>query len=124
MIPVQETIHAGKNVVLPFRLLPVLIGLASHRAVLNHCMCREAEACTEKPQELGCLFLGEGATRIDPALGRRVSQHEALSHIARAMVEGLLPTILHSTVDAFMLQIPYRQMLAGPLNGYGSLRQR
>ncbi|MBN1246343.1 MAG: 4Fe-4S binding protein [Anaerolineae bacterium] len=112
MIPVHEAIQGGDSVILPYTLLPALVQQASHRAVLNHCMCREAEGCQAYPQDLGCLFLGEGATQIDPSLGRLVDVGEALAHVERAMDLGLMPTILHSSLDAFMLQIPFRRMLA------------
>jgi UDP-glucose 4-epimerase len=75
-------------------------------------MCRQAEGCETYPQDLGCLFLGDGATQIDPSLAHPVDAGAALNHARKAMSLGLMPTILHSSLDAFMLQIPFRQMLA------------
>jgi UDP-glucose 4-epimerase len=112
LIPVNEAIQGGESVVLPYTLLPGLIERAAHRVVLNNCLCREGEGCRSYPVDLGCLFLGEGAARIDPALGRSVDVVEAQAHVHRAMARGLSPTILHSSCDAFMLQIPFRRMLA------------
>ncbi len=112
IIPVNEAIREGERVVLPYTLLPALIERASHRVVLEACLCRRAERCRNYPIDLGCLFLGEGASRIDASLGRPVDVEGALAHVERAMDAGLTPTILHSTLDAFMLRIPYRRMLA------------
>lgn len=112
LIPVQEAIRGGESVVLPYHLLPALIERAGHRAALHHCMCREAERCNTYPTDLGCLFLGAGAAQIDPALARPLDVQAALAHVERAMAEGLMPTILHATLDAFMLQIPFRRMVA------------
>jgi UDP-glucose 4-epimerase len=112
LIPVNQAVRSGQSVVLPYTLLTPLIERASHRAVLNHCMCRQAEGCEAYPQDLGCLFLGAGAAQINPALAHPVDSDAALSHMREAMSLGLMPTVLHSSLDAFMLQIPFRRMLA------------
>ncbi len=112
IIPVNTAIQQGEHTVLPYVLLPELIEQASHRAILNHCMCRQGENCPTYPQDLGCLFLGQGATRIDPTLGHQVTPGEARAHVEEAMQLGLTPTMLHAKMDAFMLQIPFRRMLA------------
>ncbi|MBN1260045.1 MAG: 4Fe-4S binding protein [Anaerolineae bacterium] len=112
ILPVNETIYQGEQVALPVTLLPTLIERASRRVVLNHCLCRQAESCQTYPTDFGCLFLGEGAARIDATLGHAVTVDAAMSHVEKALDLGLVPMVMHSACDAFMLQIPFRRMLA------------
>ncbi len=111
IIPVHETISQPENVLLPYPLLTPLIEHVDTRFLMNECMCRRGENCEAFPQSLGCLFLGEGVSRIRPSMGRRVSTGEALAHVERAMDIGLVPLVVHTSFDAFVLGIPYRQML-------------
>jgi ferredoxin len=111
IIPVQEAVRGGENIVLPYPLLTSILGRASARFLMNECLCRRGENCQTYPHELGCLFLGEAAAEINPARGRLVDTEEALAHVQRAMNLGLVPLIVHSTFDAWSLGIPYRRML-------------
>lgn len=112
IIPVQEAVRGTENVVLPFPLLTPLVEAASARVLLNECLCRRGENCHTYPQELGCLFLGDGVAGIEPLRGRPVNVEAALAHVQRAMDAGLVPSVVHSAFDAWLLGIPYRRMLA------------
>lgn len=112
IIPVQEAVRGTESVVLPFPLLTPLISQASARTILNECICRRAEDCRAHPQELGCLFLGDGAAQIDHSMGQRASVDEAVAHVQRALETGLVPLVVHAAFDAWMLDIPYRRTLA------------
>jgi len=112
IIPVQEAVRGTESVVLPFPLLTPLISQASARTILSECLCRRAEGCRAHPQELGCLFLGDGAAAIDRSMGRKASVDEAIAHAQRALETGLVPLIVHAAFDAWMLGIPYRRTLA------------
>jgi Fe-S-cluster-containing hydrogenase component 2 len=111
IIPINEVIHPGQNLVLPSALLTPLIEDASARFILSHCMCRRNENCQTYPQTLGCLYLGDGATQINPELGRLVSPEEAISHVSKSIQHGLVPLIAHTLFDSYVLGIPYRRML-------------
>jgi UDP-glucose 4-epimerase len=112
VIPVGEAIGAPESVVLPEQALRPLIERASARFIKNYCLCRRAENRPTCPQDIGCLFLGDGAAEIHPALGRLADVDEALAHVRRATGAGLLPQIVHAAFDAWILGIPYRRMLA------------
>jgi UDP-glucose 4-epimerase len=112
IIPVLETVRGTESVVLPTELLTPLIKRASARVILGECLCRRGEACLSHSHQVGCLFLGEGATRINPAMGRTAAVDEALYHAQRAIESGLIPLIAHSAFDAWVLGIPYRRTLA------------
>jgi ferredoxin len=112
IIPVQEAVHGTESAILPFVLLTPLIERASERVILNKCLCRRGENCRAYPHEIGCLFLGDGAAGIDPVQGRPAGVEAALAHAQQAMDLGLVPLVVHSAFDAWLLGIPYRHMLA------------
>jgi ferredoxin len=111
VIPVNEVIQPPKSSLLPFTLLEPLIQQASARFIMHSCMCRSNEGCSRHPHKIGCIFLGEGAAQIDPDLGRLVEPDEALAHLESAMREGLVPLIVHTAFDAYLLGVPFRRTL-------------
>ena len=90
-IPVQIDIERPENIPLPSQAVEKLILESSFRFILQRCLCRSLEPCRHFPQEIGCLFLGEGAREIEPSLGRKASVAEALAHHRRATALGLIP---------------------------------
>jgi ferredoxin len=112
ILPVHQAVRSEESIVLPRELLEPLIRKADARVVLHRCICRHAEHCATYPETIGCLFLGQGATRIHPSMGRPVTVEEGLAHVRTAMEKGLVPLVVHVTFDAIALGIPYRQMLA------------
>lgn len=111
-LPVGETVELEPGNVLPYRIIVDLVERASCRFVLNGCLCRTASRCENHPIETGCLFLGDAAARIGPEHGRVVSIEDAVEHVRRAQEAGLLPCVIHSSVDASIFGIDYRRMLA------------
>lgn len=112
IIPVHETVGGTESVALPFPLLAPLVELASARFIVDACLCRSAEGCRNYPAEIGCLFLGDAAARINPEMGRPASISEALAHVQRGLEAGLVPMVVHASFDAWILGIPYHRMLA------------
>jgi len=112
IIPVQEAIRGTESVVLPLELLVPFVSRASQRFILVECMCRKGENCQTYPHQIGCLFLGDGAAEINPSLGRKVDPDQALAHARQAMEAKLVPLVVHSSFDTWMLGIPYRRTLA------------
>lgn len=112
IIPVQEAVRGTGNVVLPYSLLTPLIERASARFLMSECMCRRGENCQVYAHDIGCIFLGNGAMEINPAMGHLVGVDEALTHVGRAMAVGLVPLIVRAAFDNWMLGIPYHRTLA------------
>ena len=112
IIPVQEAVRGTESVVLTYPLFTPLVERASTRFILNECLCRRGEDCRTYPQDFGCIFLGAGATEIDPTLGRQVGVDAALAHVRRALEIGLVPLIVHASFDAWMLGVPHHRTLA------------
>jgi len=111
MIPVNEAIAQGKQTVLPYSLLQQLVEQASARFIMEECVCRRHEGCQKYSAELGCMFLGEGASHIHPSLGHTCSKEEADEHLQRGMEAGLYPLIAHTIIDSLALGIQYKRML-------------
>ncbi|NLF03168.1 MAG: 4Fe-4S binding protein [Anaerolineales bacterium] len=111
IIPVHEAVQGAESVVLPYPLLDPLIAQASLRFVMNECMCRKGEDCTTYPHDFGCLFLGDGVTNISPSMGHMASVDEARAHVRRAVELGLVPLVVHTAFDGWMLGVSYRRML-------------
>ena len=111
MLPVNEAVNHADQVVLPYSLLTQLVEQASACFIMTECVCRSHESCQSHPPDLGCLFLGDGASQIHPSLGSVCDVETAKRHIQSGMHEGLYPLIAHTMVDAVTLGIPYKRML-------------
>jgi ferredoxin len=112
IIPVNRVISGTESVVLPPDVLEALVTRASRHVTLNQCLCRRAEHCHTYSRDIGCLFLGDAASQINPELGRALSPDEALAHARQAVDAGLTPMIVHAAYDAELLGIDYDRMLA------------
>lgn len=94
-IPLEWT-----NTVLPSQVLDHFIRASKHHFIMNTCLCRDANDCKDYPKDLGCLFIGKGALRIDKRFGRLVTQDEALAHVRRCREKGLVHLIGRNKIDA------------------------
>jgi Fe-S-cluster-containing hydrogenase component 2 len=103
VIQVNEPIDGVIDTVLPSAVVEHFIREARHHWLMNYCLCREADSCQDYPRELGCLFLGEAVLKINPKLGRLVSQEEALDHLARCREAGLVHMIGRNKLDRIWL---------------------
>ena len=102
---VNETIETGEEFVLPSQIVTHFIEQASVHWVMNECICRSADDCQDYPVDLGCLFLGEAAEGINPALGRRITMDDALDHVHRAQAAGLVHMIGRNKLDTVWLGV-------------------
>jgi UDP-glucose 4-epimerase len=112
IIPIEEVISGGENVVLPYQYLLPLVEKANGYFILGRCPCRNAEGCNAAPHDFGCLYLGEAAAQLPPTIGRQTNNDGAQVHIEEAIHLGLVPMIVHASFDADMLSLPYQKMLA------------
>lgn len=105
VIPVDEPVELPNEMVLPSQVVEHFIKEANTHVIMNTCLCRDGNRCTNYPVDLGCLFLGAAATGINPRLGRRVSQEEALAHARRCREAGLVHMIGRNKLDTVWLGI-------------------
>jgi len=104
-LEVNRAIEPLVNTVLPSQVVHSLIDEASVHWIMDFCICRVANDCQDHPQDLGCLFLGEAARRIDPRLGRLVTKEEAHDHVVRAGEAGLVHLIGRNKLDTVWLDV-------------------
>ncbi len=102
-IPVSENIPTPQNTALPRKAIAELIKASSHRFIHNGCICRNQEGCVNYPRDLGCIFLGEAASRLHPSIGHRASVEECLEHLEKASQTGLTGMIGRIWFDATAL---------------------
>ena len=91
------------NTVLPSQIVHNFIDEANTHFIMNFCICRDSTQCKDYPIDIGCLFMGEAATKIDPRLGRLVSREEAHQHVVKAGEAGLIHLIGRNKLDAVWL---------------------
>ncbi|GAB4541693.1 MAG: 4Fe-4S dicluster domain-containing protein [Anaerolineae bacterium] len=105
VIPVNQPVDVPGDLVLPSEVVEHFIKKASHHWIMNVCICRDADGCQDYPVDLGCLFLGEAVSGINPALGRRVTKEEALEHVRRCREAGLVHLIGRNKLDTLWLGV-------------------
>jgi ferredoxin len=110
-LPKDSVIKVGREVedpgsmVLPSQVVDHFIERANFLWIMNTCICRDASHCHDYPINLGCLFLGEAAMRINPGLGRPVTREEARAHVRRCREAGLVHVIGRNKLDSAWLWV-------------------
>jgi ferredoxin len=111
-VVIGQAIEQPGSTVLPSAILDHFIEKASYRWIMNECICRAGEGCTDYPQDLGCLFLGDAVLQINPKMGRMVTKEEALAHAQRARELGLVHLIGRDRIDNLWLAAgPFGRLL-------------
>jgi len=103
-IQINEEI-AAEDIVVPSQVIESFIAKANYLWIMNTCLCRDSTKCRDYPIGLGCLFMGEAAMDINPALGRRVTREEALEHQRKCREAGLLQLIGRNKLDPMWLNV-------------------
>lgn len=111
VVTVGEDIETPGDLVLPSEVVEHFIRATDYHWIMNTCLCRESAGCEDYPIDLGCLFLGEAISGINPKLGRRVSQEEALDHLEQCRQAGLVHTVGRNKLDTVWLGIGPREKL-------------
>ncbi len=104
-IPVRVDLNPPGGTAVPAQMVEQCIPEASFRFALATCMCRSLEHCRSYPEEIGCLFLGEGAREIAPSLGEEVTEEKALAHHRKAVSLGLIPMVGRLKWDSLWLGV-------------------
>ncbi len=105
VVEVRGVLPAPESVAAPGELVEHFIRSTDYRWLMSFCICRESHGCRQYPRDLGCLFLGEAAMHINPALGRRVTTAEALAHVRKARELGLVHLVGRNKLDTVWLGV-------------------
>ncbi len=104
-LELSKSFGSIEHTILPSQVVDHFIDASAKRWIMDWCICRKSSHCRDYPQELGCLFLGEASTRIDPRLGRPASKEEARAHIRRCREAGLVQMVGRNKLDAVWLDV-------------------
>ncbi len=105
VILVNQPLALPEQIVLPSQVAEHFIKRAEVHWIMDVCICRDASRCQDYPIDLGCLFLGRAALDINPRLGRRVTQAEALAHARRCREAGLVHLLGRNKLDTVWLGV-------------------
>lgn len=101
----------SEKVVVPLDLIKESLKNVSFIGGMDSCLCRQANDCTDFPQDLGCLFLGEaGRIVVKHNLGRELSYEEACARVDKAAQYGLLGQAVWIEVEQMLWGIRNDQM--------------
>jgi NAD-dependent dihydropyrimidine dehydrogenase PreA subunit len=104
-VSVGKAVKTAPDMVLPSKVVERFIQQAGVHWIMNACICRDATVCRDYPIDLGCLFLGEAAAGINPALGRRATREQALEHARRCREAGLVHLVGRNKLDTVWLGV-------------------
>ena len=92
VMPLDEDLSKyGEKVVVPMDLIKNSLKKMSYIALMDGCLCRQANDCQDYPHDVGCQFLGEAAKAVvKHKLGHQVSYEEACAHVDKAASYGLM----------------------------------
>lgn len=110
-LPINEDMELGGETPLPVEVINEMIERASHRVVVEKCLCRATLGCEKYPADIGCLMMGRSALEIDPAVRRELDAEEAKLHVRRAAGAGLIPFMGKARVDNFVFGIRNKKQL-------------
>lgn len=112
LLNLNEDVATGaEGLVMPVQMIEKCIRESSYRAIMKKCICRDGNNCSSYPKDVGCIFLGEGARVLEERrVGRCASVEEALSHVAKAGVLGLVGQALWIEVEQYIWGIRDQDM--------------
>lgn len=105
VIAVNRDLEPPQSMVLPSQVVEHFVKRASVRWLMHRCICRQSCHCRDYPIDLGCIFMGDAALQINPALGRVVSESEALEHLERCREAGLVHLVGKNKLDSVWLGV-------------------
>lgn len=111
-LPVKVDV-LSEATVLPPEVARELIRRSKYHHVLNKCLCRHGRDCQKHDHDIGCIFLGETGFDVTPGFSRRITQEEALSHLEKALANGLTPSTGRYRVDNYAFLVPDHKTLLG-----------
>ncbi len=112
LIQVNEEVQLQGDMVLPSQVINHFTEKSSYRAIMNFCLCRDANKCKDYPIELGCLFIGEAARSIHSDIHCSATIEEAKAHVQQWTEAGLVHIVGRAKFDSVILDAgPHDRLL-------------
>ncbi len=111
-MPREEAVERKEKIVVPDMVVDYFIEKTSYRFIMDACICREANHCKDYSHDIGCLFMGEAARGINPALGHEAGIEEARALQKQVREAGLINTVGKNRLDKLWLGVsPGKRLL-------------
>jgi|GEM_PF-1017384 len=99
----QQVFGNVQKVQPPVEMMKDAVRRASYRAIMNECLCRKIQGCTDYPIDLGCLFIGPAAhVCVENGIAREATLQECFDHIDRAAACGLSAAAYFVEVEEYV----------------------
>ncbi len=87
----------------PIEMMRDAVARASFRAIMDECLCRKIQGCTDYPTDLGCLFIGPAAkVCVEHGIAHEATLEQCYRHIDRAVAAGLSPAAYFVEVEEYV----------------------
>lgn len=97
----------AEKTIVPLDMIKRSLKDVDYIAGMDHCLCREANDCSDYPHDLGCLFLGESAKIVvKHKLGRQFTFEEACARVDEAARTGLMGQAVWIEVEQMLWGVP------------------
>ena len=97
----------AEKTIVPLDMIKRSLKDVDYIAGMDHCLCREANNCSDYPHDLGCLFLGESAKIVvKHKLGRQFTYEEACARVDEAARTGLMGQAVWIEVEQMLWGVP------------------
>ncbi|MHA1979882.1 MAG: hypothetical protein ACTSXN_02100, partial [Promethearchaeota archaeon] len=111
LIPVDLRVGDYESETIPIKLMDYFIEKAG-TIVLRDCPCRVTNNCQNHDHDLGCIWMGRGAAKLDlknlPGAGKEAhygTKEEARERVRIAVKDGLIPAIGKLRSDAELYNV-------------------
>ena len=104
-IPVNVNFEV-EPVTLPLEAMRRLIESSDYIYIMDACVCRTGKGCEHHRHDIGCMFLGASGLEIAPNLSHPATREEAFAHVAAAVADNLVPTIMRIRADNYAFMFP------------------
>ena len=104
-ININKKIESDGSEFLPTDIIKDVIRRCDDIVIMNSCLCRTSNGCSDYPKDIGCIFLGPTARKIPSHIGKLSTVEEALAQVDRADAAGLTHIIGRNKIDTVWMNI-------------------
>ncbi len=104
-ISINKKIESEDTEFLPTDVLKEVISKIEDIVIMDECLCRTSNDCSDYPQDIGCIFLGPTTKKIPRNICHEASVDEALKHVDKADAAGLTHIIGRNKIDSIWMNV-------------------
>lgn len=104
-ISVNKKIESESSQFLPTDVIKQVIRRCEDIFIMDSCICRRSNNCSDYPQDIGCIFLGPTSKKIPSDICHKATVEEALKQVDRADEAGLSHLIGRNKLDSIWMNV-------------------